>query len=393
MKGSIVCFDAYGHWGGGQRILMRDASVLASLGYDLRIICPRGNGEVLKQHIPMADIGEIDISEELSDFSPSPSLASRALWYPRLTRKLVREMLHIRPQYVYALGSRSAKLALGACAITGTPLAWSAHNLYEAGFLDRLLAKRAIGAYCVSTAVRDQYLRAGISERVLDQVPNSISCGQYEQAPSALRHELSLSPADVLVGVVGRIGAAKGQLDFLRAMAPLMEAYGNVHAVIVGSPAPRDQSYLETLETIARQSGVAARFHFTGWRSDIPSIMQSLDIFVLTSEAEPFGVVLIEAMACSKPVVAYRAGAVPEITIDGQTALQVPTGRVDQLQSAIRTLVLDPDLRRRLGLAGYDRVRSHYDDEVVMPQVTAFFEKMALRSHARGTDGREDPRV
>ena len=92
-----------------------------------------------------------------------------------------------------------------------------------------------------------------------------------------------------------------------------------------------------------------------GFRSDVSALMSACDIFVLPAPAEPFGLVLIEAMALGKPVIAAAAGGPLEIVADGETGLLFEPGNAESLSSAIRRLLADPDLRRRMGIAGRKR--------------------------------------
>ena len=95
--------------------------------------------------------------------------------------------------------------------------------------------------------------------------------------------------------------------------------------------------------------------YLLGFRSDVSALMAACDIIVLPAPAEPFGLVLIEAMALGKPVIAAAAGGPLEIVADGETGLLFEPGNAESLSSAIRRLLADPDLRRRMGIAGRKR--------------------------------------
>ncbi len=95
--------------------------------------------------------------------------------------------------------------------------------------------------------------------------------------------------------------------------------------------------------------------YLLGFRSDVSALMAACDIFVLPAPAEPFGLVLIEAMALGKPVIAAAAGGPLEIVADGETGLLFEPGNAGSLAGAMRRLLADPDLRRRMGIAGRRR--------------------------------------
>ena len=99
---------------------------------------------------------------------------------------------------------------------------------------------------------------------------------------------------------------------------------------------------------------------FTGYRDDVPAVMNALDVFVLPSQDEPFGLVVIEAMAAARPIVATETGGVPEIVTDGQEALLVPAGDAEAMAAAIARLLSDAELADRLSRAAEERVRAEF---------------------------------
>jgi glycosyltransferase involved in cell wall biosynthesis len=112
------------------------------------------------------------------------------------------------------------------------------------------------------------------------------------------------------------------------------------------------------LEAQALRLGLGAQVHFTGWRDDVPALVALGDLFVLPSLNEPFGRVLIEAMATGKAVVATAAGGVPEIVVHGETGLLVPPGDPGALAAAVRELLDDAPRGARLGAAGRRRAET-----------------------------------
>jgi glycosyltransferase involved in cell wall biosynthesis len=122
------------------------------------------------------------------------------------------------------------------------------------------------------------------------------------------------------------------------------------------------------------------RVKFLGWRDDIDEIMPIFDIFVLPSLNEGMGRVLVEAMAAGKPVIASRAGGIPDLVKHEKTGLLVPPGDVPALADAILRLVNDPDERRRMGETGrffcrrfslkamIDKIDNLYDELLFSPQ-------------------------
>jgi len=168
----------------------------------------------------------------------------------------------------------------------------------------------------------------------------------------ALRAELGVAPDDFLIGNVGRLVPQKGQRHLVLAMPMLLERVPRARALIVGAGA------LDTyLRGLIDDMGLADRVHVLGARRDVPTVMHALDAFVMPSIWEGFGLVLLEAMAAGRPIVASRAATIPEVVVDGETGLLVPPGDPPALADALAQLAEDPALAHSMGEAG--RLRLH----------------------------------
>jgi glycosyltransferase involved in cell wall biosynthesis len=170
-----------------------------------------------------------------------------------------------------------------------------------------------------------------------------------------IRSELHI-PADAfLVGNVGRLALQKGQRHLIAAMPSLLERVPRAHAVIAGSGDL--QAYLQDL---SEEVGVAERVHVLGPRKDVPALMHAIDVFAMPSIWEGFGLVLLEAMAAGRAIVASRVATIPEVVVDGETGLLVPPGEPLALAEALAQLADQPALGGRLGEAGRERLRRHF---------------------------------
>jgi glycosyltransferase involved in cell wall biosynthesis len=125
---------------------------------------------------------------------------------------------------------------------------------------------------------------------------------------------------------------------------------------------------------LAAALGVAEHVIFTGARSDIPRVMAACDVFTLPSFEEPFGLVFLEAMAMQRAVVAIDNGGTPEVVEHGRTGLLSPPWDVPALAANISTLVGDPELRRRFGQYGRQRVLDHFNAPRMAHDAAAAYE-------------------
>src|SRR5437764_2111715 len=173
-----------------------------------------------------------------------------------------------------------------------------------------------IARFTVSRGVRDPSRVRRVYHGIEPMVTRAL-----EQDGLRIRAELGLGPEDFIVGNVGRLALQKGQRHLIAAMPLLLERVPRAHAVIAGGG-----DLEEFLKDLAEEMGVAERVHVLGPRKDVPALMHAIDVFAMPSIWEGFGLVLLEAMAAARPIVASRVATIPEVVIQGETGLLVPPG-------------------------------------------------------------------
>ena len=183
------------------------------------------------------------------------------------------------------------------------------------------------------------------------------------------REELGIAEGEFLIGVTARLEAQKGVDFLLDGFAKLAASRPNVRLAVVGRG-----SRQEALEEQAARLGIEGSVTFCGYRTDIAAILAGLDLFVLPSRREGFGISALEAMAMRTPVVATAVGGIPEIVQDGETGLLVPHGDVDALCGAIGRLIEDADLRRTLADRGRRIVEERFTPDVLTEKVEAVYQ-------------------
>src|SRR5262245_25614198 len=253
---------------------------------------------------------------------------------------------------IHANGSRAMMYGGLAARSTGRPAIWHVRIAECDGVIDRALYALATAVIATSDAVTRRFRRAAGKVRL---VPNGIDLARFTPRASspALRAALGVPPSSPLVLSIGRFVPEKGHRHLLDAAARIERTKPGVHWVLVGA------GELETpLREQARALGLESRVRFTGWRDDVPDVLAVADVFVLPSENEGFGRVVVEAMAMARPVVATAVGGVPEIVRDGETGVLVPVSDPQALGDALRALLDDPARAARLGAAGCARAQS-----------------------------------
>ena len=207
-----------------------------------------------------------------------------------------------------------------------------------------------IARFTVSRGVRDPARVRRVYHGMEPTVTKAL-----ERDGQRIRGELGLRPDDFLVGNVGRLALQKGQRHLIAAMPLLLERVPRAHAVIAGRGDLEDY-----LRDLALEVGVADRVHVLGPRRDVPALMHAIDVFAMPSIWEGFGLVLLEAMAAGRPIVASRVATIPEIVVDGVTGVLVPAGDPVALAEALAGLAHAPERARAIGEAGRQRLRNNF---------------------------------
>lgn len=243
------------------------------------------------------------------------------------------------------------------------------------------LSSRAIGGVdrfiAVSTSVERQLLQNGVPSGCVSVIHDAVDMEQYSRPrdPMLVRDELGIPPAARAFGLIGRIIGWKGVREFVRAAIRVLEQDSDAYALVVGDESDGDPAYYREVREIAERSGVGDRILFVGYRDDIPAIVWALDLLVHTSTApEPFGLVLVEAMAAAKPVVAADRGGPLDIVEDGTTGLLVDPEDTKALARSILDVLQDPQLARKMGDRGQHRARSMFSIDRYASEVLSVYD-------------------
>ena len=169
------------------------------------------------------------------------------------------------------------------------------------------------------------------------------------------------TPGMARLVVVSRLVERKGVGNVVTALAQVPDA----ELVVAGGPDAAElpgNTEARRLMALAEAAGVADRVRLRGrvTRDDLPPLLRSADAVLCVPWYEPFGIVPLEAMACGVPVVATGVGGLVDTVVDGVTGIHVPPRSPAHLAVALRSLLADPGLRHRLGVAGARRARSRY---------------------------------
>jgi len=240
--------------------------------------------------------------------------------------------------------------------------------------LDNGSARLAARVLTVSADTREALITQGYPPRLVEVVHNGIDvAAEAGRSANGLRSELGVPAGAPLLGEIARLCDVKGQRELIEATALVPD----VHVALVGDDLEQGGAYRDLLVSLARERGVAGRIHFLGFRPDAGALLDQLDALVLPSWIEGLPLVVLEAMAHAKPVIATPVGGTPELVADGETGVLVPARDPAALAAAIRGLLGDPERGSRLGLAGRERAEREFSESAMIARVLEVYDAVA----------------
>jgi glycosyltransferase involved in cell wall biosynthesis len=304
--------------------------------------------------------------------------------YLRRLRAVLRDR---RPHVIHTNGFKMH--VLGALARPrGSAVLWHLHD-YTArrvmmARLLRLIAHRCSAAVANSRSVADDMRTVCGSQFDVHTVWNAVDLTRFRprgpQVDLDALARLERADAVIRVGLVATFARWKGHRTFLEALALLPPSL-QIRGYVIGGPVYEtagSQVTLEELRSVAASLGLGDRIGFTGVVADSSAAMRALDIVVHAStDPEPFGLVIAEAMACAKPVISSAAGGARELNEPGVNALVHTPGDPRSLATAIETLAADADLRARLGAAARTSAEQRFTRRRLINEFTPIYERLA----------------
>jgi glycosyltransferase involved in cell wall biosynthesis len=205
-----------------------------------------------------------------------------------------------------------------------------------------------------------EVLRGGVdSEEVL-------SAGSNDKK-TALSREIGIDTSKVNTLVIGQLNRPKGQHLVIQALKNLINDHDNVRLYIVGDEIIKEYSHYKTfLKALVKDFQLENHVHFLEWRKDAWTIMALMDIVINPSLTEGFGYVVVESMLLGRPIIASKTGIAPEIIRDGENGFLIDIGDEVAIERRWRELLVNQELRQRLGQAARKSVLAEYliDDKV-----------------------------
>lgn len=308
----------------------------------------------------------------------------------RILGLIARERIDIIQAHLLS-SNLYAALAGAVCRV---PVVATFHGQVDVSHRDPLLGLKCrlinLGAHCVvfvSEHLRQFFCAStSINSRITTCIPNGIDAARYRrQVERPLRSELGIGDDEILIGAVGNMRHAKGYDVLLHAAALLKQRVPACRFVIVGDAAPPDLA--NELAELHRALDLGDTVRYVGFRPNVEHILSSFDIFVLTSRSEGFSIATVEAMASGLPAVATRCGGPEEIIRDGEDGLLVRNESPEAVAEALERLILDRQLRERLGSRARDDALRRFSTEAMVGEYTRLYERITQSAALGRRDG------
>lgn len=323
--------------GGAEVYVATLCEAIAKVGPTVELVCPAGRPFVdfAKDHgIPCTTWkthGKVD-----------------PLTVVKLSRLIKRhriDVIHTHLSTASLLGSYAAKMA-------GIPSVAHVHGLNSATCF-----KRSTVVVAVSEAVKEHLVAQGLDERKIRVVHNGLDLQKFlpMDAEDAKRG-LMFDTEHPILGIFGRLSKEKGQMLALQAMPHILESHPKVRLVLAGKG-----SELHTLKDAAAALGIAESVLFTGFSSDVRTLMSACDIVIVPSIKEGFGLSALEAMALERPVVASAVGGLKEIVLDAETGFVVSPNDPSAISDRVKHLLEDLSQAKEMGRRGRERAEAYFE--------------------------------
>ena len=340
MKILLICTTRT--WGGLEQTAYRDALELNKRANKVHLLCT--NDGILHKKAVIAGVVCHTISNESKYFNPQIFFKLSSI-----VREHGYEVVHfhsfntILPCLTALFGKR--------CKVFATRHIYVEHSkkdLFHSFYLKRIDKMLAISEFSRRN-ILEMY---PISEDKIETLYLGIDLTKYERSDQKgveFRRKFKIPVDANVVGVLGRIDPAKGQMEFVEAVPQILHQYPKAYFVITGHATSKDEQwYLSAVEKRIQELGLKERVVLTGFIEDVPAVLSAMDVLVMPSYFETFGLVVIEAFACLVPVIATDMGSINEMISNNHSGIKIKPKSSQDIAEAVKTLLGSKELRDKI---------------------------------------------
>jgi len=345
-------------WGGAE-VHMRDLSKeLQKRGHRIIIACKKNriveeklaNEGLLVEHISSGIAGLISLL--------------------KIIRKEKIDVVHAHSGKDFGLAIMAAKLSRKVKVVLTRHMAIPMKNNLFKSFLNKKVDK----FIAVSQATLESLINYNkIEKEKIILIHNGIDLNKYSSTykQNILKEEYKISAEIKLIGCVGRLDKAKGQQELIKAIPMIIKKLPYVRFILIGDDCADGEK--ARLEDLIKKLELEPFVIFAGFRNDIAQVMHDLDIFILPSQQEAFPLVILEAMAQKKPVIATQVGGVGEIIKNKENGMLIEAKNTIAISKAIIYLLENKDEAQRMGQDGYQLVSKNFNLEQMVKKIETVY--------------------
>ncbi len=349
-------------WRGGQNQALLTVLGLRGLGHRT-VLVAHPQGELRRRAAEGLD---------LIGLAPRSELDLAAAW------RLARVLKQIQPQVVHAHDPHGVAVAAAAIGFGGLDVKPTLVASRRVDFQLKMNALsqwkyRQVAAFlCASDAIRQILIAQGIPRERALTIHEGIDLAHVDAAPPVSVREAFWLPTNApVVGCIGALVDHKGHRYLVHAAADIVRAVPEARIVILGEGDLRVE-----LTRMIHELGLERHVLLPGFRPDVLSLLKAFDVFVMPSLTEGLGTSILDAMACTKAVVASAVGGIPEVVEPETTGLLVPPRDASALGAAIVRLLRDPALCQRLAAGGRARVERQFTADRMVQETLDVYRRL-----------------
>lgn len=361
-KTRIVYVNHTGQISGAERVLVDILQGLDRTRYEPYVICPADGG--LSRLVRPLGVACVSAPSLQARFTWQPSrLIQYAKSFGRMILAIRKTIITIDPEFIHANTLRAGIASTLATIGSRRTVIWHIHDIlprHPLTFGVRILAyvSKRTRIITVSHSAARAFCGSFSFKNRIQTIYNGTDLRKFpikRPGSSQFRREVGIPEDAFMVCSVGQICERKGLRELITAFSAICGKVPHMHLALVGRVVfPHEQKYRSTLSMMAVASGMSGRIHFTGERHDISAVLQAADLLVLNSFEEPFGLVLVEAMASGTPVLATRVGGIPEIVRDSENGWLIESKDTSGLAAKLLELSQDREMLDQTALFAHD---------------------------------------
>lgn len=356
-------------WGGMEMLTINAIKQLLNRNYSVELICSTDS----RIHIEANNLGLIIHPVKASGyFHPFTSLKISLL-----IRRNNYDLIHTQ-------ASKDLWMIVPALKFSGSniQLLLTKHVgsfIVKKDFMHRFIYKRVNVVFAISEVIKNNLLETcPLAEDKIILLPNGVNTKKFDAGivdKDKIREEFNIGEDKIVLGMLARFTPGKGHEEFLSAAVELNTKYDNLIFLIAGEASRGEEQYAEGIKRMVIDLALK-NVIFTGFRSDTPEILSSMDIFIFPSHSEAFGLALVEAMSMGKPSVCTNSDGILDIVVDGKTGYLFEKKNKKDLVKQVERLLNSTTKRKEFSLAARTRAVSNYDFEILTDRVLNIYKKV-----------------